>query len=44
LVGISQRKKALGMPGNKWENNFKIYISEGTVKGLCWIQLFLDKL
>jgi hypothetical protein len=39
LVGKSQRKRPLGRPRHRWEDNIKIDLGEIVWKGVNWIHL-----
>jgi hypothetical protein len=39
LVGKSERKKQLGKPRRRWENNIKMNLEEMGLEGEYWINL-----
>jgi len=43
LVGKPDRKRLLGRPDHRWEDNMKIEIEEMRSEGIDWIHLALDR-
>jgi len=41
-MGKPERKRTLGRPRRRWENNFKIYLKEIVWVGVDWIDLEQD--
>jgi hypothetical protein len=42
LVGKPERKRPLGRPRRRWENNIKIDLQEVLYGGIDWIELAQD--
>ena len=43
LVGIPGRKRPLGRPRHRWENNIKMGLQEVGCGGMDWIELAQDR-
>jgi hypothetical protein len=43
LVGISEKKRQLGRPGRKWEDNIRMNLQEVGCGGMVWIGLDQDR-
>jgi hypothetical protein len=43
LVGKPERKKPLGRPRHRWEDNIKIYLQEVGCRVMDWIDLAQDR-
>ena len=43
LMGVSERKRPLGRPRRRWEDNIKINSEEMGQKGMNWIDLAQDR-
>jgi hypothetical protein len=43
LVGKPERKRPLGRPWSRWEDNIRIYITEIVWEGVDWVHLSLDR-
>jgi hypothetical protein len=43
LVGRPKRKRPLGRPRHRWEDNIKMDFMENGIDGVSWIQLFQDR-
>jgi hypothetical protein len=42
-VGNPERKRKLGRPRNRWENNIKMDLQEVGCEGMDWIELAYDR-
>jgi hypothetical protein len=40
---MSERKRPLGKPRHKWEDNIKMYLQEVGCEGMDWIDLAQNK-
>jgi len=43
IVGKSERKRPLGRPRRRWEDNIKLDIQEMGCEGMDWIDLAQDR-
>ena len=43
LLGKAERKRPLGRPRHRWENNIKIDLQEMGCGGMDWIKLARDR-
>ena len=43
LVGIPERKRPLGRPRRRWEDNIKMNIQEVGCRGMDWTELAQDR-
>jgi hypothetical protein len=43
LIGRSERKRPLGRPRHRWENNIKMDFREIVIDGATWIRLAQDR-
>jgi hypothetical protein len=43
LVGIRERKRPLGKPRRRWEDNIKMDLQEVGCGGMDWIELAQDR-
>jgi hypothetical protein len=43
LVGKPERKRPLGRPRRRWEDNIKMDLQEVECKGMDWIELAQDR-
>jgi hypothetical protein len=43
LVGKPEAKRPLGRSGHRWENTFKMDLTETGLEGVDWIHLTQDK-
>ena len=43
LVGKPERKRPLGRPRRRWEDNIKMYLQEVGCGGIDWIELAQDR-
>jgi hypothetical protein len=43
LVGKPERRRPLGKPRHRWENNSKMDLQEVECGGMDWIELALDR-
>jgi hypothetical protein len=43
LVGRPERKRPLGRPRRRWEDNIKLDLREIGINGANWIRLALDR-
>jgi hypothetical protein len=43
LIGKPQRKRLFWIPGCRWENNFKAYLTETGYEHVDWIHLSQDR-
>jgi hypothetical protein len=43
LVGNPERKRPLGRPGHRWEDNIKLNLRQAGWDGMDWIHLAKDR-